>query len=529
MPRRAHNSTYSDDFQFNGTVYSGPTDLFWSIRPRPKVGLNTFLGRLKRAGTLTDEAIREALYLPPDDYRRKYGVRKTWVKVDGRELDLKSLYHAEELRSVVPYRTFWQRVRKLKIKETLDAETLEHALTLAAPDWISFYGGGRHRRFIYEGELYPRHAGKSFHGIAAFLKTIGRYSEKSTTWSRLKAGWDLDTALSIPVEFEMERKGLIYKLTRIQTNQIYIGLTFGSLDKRWLFHVIAARNGSQTKLARAIRSDGPEGFTREVIEDGIDDPHTLREREVFWVAQLGALGPEGLNTAKPGGLSTPRGKRTEVNGESFRSVKEAVEAVAQRAGLAPHVVAKRLRTGAPLPAKARKHSKHPDAGSNLFRRWLALRRRHSEEVEAAWSDNYDTFKADVEPSFHEGLELVRKDDSRPWGPANFEWVTLQQRIEGIHGKTLQVQGVDYPSLKAVAIKFEIGLSTLKDRLGRQGLSPDQAVAMPLSATSYRNSRDSKTVDGKVFRSKRQAILYIAETRGITEHQAKYRLSKGDFS
>jgi len=34
------------------------------------------------------------------------------------------------------------------------------------------------------------------------------------------------------------------------------------------------------------------------------------------------------------------------------------------------------------------------------------------------------------------------------------------------------------------------------------------------------------VDEREFRSKRQAILYIVETRGITEDQAKYRFSIG---
>lgn len=510
----------------------GPTELFRSVRPRPKVRLNTFLSRLRRLNqghALTDEAIREALYLPPDDYQRKYGVRKTWVDLSGTRLDLESFYRAESSRAAVSYRTLWQRVRSLKANHMPDTGTLDHALTLTPADWVSFYGGGRHRSFVYEGELYPEHRGKKFHGVSAFLKTIGRYAEKSTIWGRLKAGWDLDMALSIPVEFETERKGLIYKLTRLQTGQIYIGLTLGTLHKRWLFHVISARDGAQTRLANAIRSDGPEGFSREVVEDKIEDPRMLKERELFWAAQFDALGPKGLNTAKPGGLSTPSGKKTEVDGETFRSITEAAQVLAQRTGLAPHVIASRLRIGAPLPARARRNSKHPDAGSNLFRRWLALLKRYPGRIDSAWTESYDVFKSDVRPLFSEGLELVRKDDSRPWGPINFEWVTVQQKMVRQCGKTLRVRGLDYPSLTAVADEFGIGVSTLKDRLRRQGLTPDEAISMPLSPTSYRNSPGGTVVDGNVFRSKRQAILYIAKTRGITEHQAKYRLSRGDFS
>jgi hypothetical protein len=241
--KRAHNSIFPADFRFKGAAYLGPTDLFKSIRPKPNVVLNTFVSRLRRLrqhGAMTNEAIREALYLPPEDYQKKYGVRKTWVDISGTGLDLESFYRGEASRAGVSYRTFWSRVRSVKARELLDWATLEHALTLSGPDWISFYGGGRHRRFVYEGELCPEHRGRSFHGISAFLKTLGRYSEKSAIWSRLT------------------------------------------------------------------------------------------------------------------------------------------------------------------------------------------------------------------PSFRESLELVRKDRSQPWGPANFEWTTTQRKVERMHGKPLRIWGVDYPSLKAVA-------------------------------------------------------------------------------
>lgn len=129
--------------------------------------------------------------------------------------------------------------------------------------------------------------------------------------------------------------------------------------------------------------------------------------------------------------------------------------------------------------------------------------------------------------FDAGMELIRKDESKLWGPANFEWVTVQRKIEKSHGKTIRAHGVEYPSLTAFAGAFGIGVSTLKDRLRRQGMTPEQAVSIPLSATSYRNSPEGIVVDAKVFRSKRQAILYLAKRREITEYQAKVRLARGD--
>ena len=72
------------------------------------------------------------------------------------------------------------------------------------------------------------------------------------------------------------------------------------------------------------------------------------------------------------------------------------------------------------------------------------------------------------------------------------------------------------------------MSTLKNRINQQGMSVEQAIAAPLAATSYKHSQHPIVVDGREFRSKRQAILYIAETRGITEDQAKYRFNTGAF-
>ncbi|MEP7010807.1 MAG: GIY-YIG nuclease family protein [Acidobacteriota bacterium] len=484
------------------------------------------MGRVRKLlqnSNLNDETLSEALYRTQNSYRKEHSVRKTWVKIEGQRVDLHSLYIRLKDKAAVSYRVFWSRVRRNN-SIPLDSERVEHALSLSESEWISFYGGGRHRNFVYLGDLYPELHGRSFHGISALLREVNRYSERSTIWSRLKAGWGLDTALSVPVSFATDRKGLIYKITRISTGQVYVGLTHGSLEQRWLFHTIAARNGATSQLAAAIRQDGSEGFIREVIEAGIDDAEVLSERERFWVETLAALGPAGLNTAKPGALGIRRGIATEVEGEEFRSITEAAHTIGNRKGLAPHVVASRLRTGQPIPNHARKKSKHPEAGSNLFRRWLALVRRHPHSVVASWLQNYDSFKADVGVSFLPGLQLVRIELRQPWGPGNTQWVTAQQKLEAIRGKRMVVHGVEFPSIKSVADAHAIGVSTLKDRLQRQGMSLEAAVELDLGQTSYRK-RSGMEVDGRKFQSMRQAILYVASKRGISESQARSLLKK----
>jgi hypothetical protein len=476
---------------------------------------------------LSPAAIEEALYSSAKDFQLKHGVRKTWVSVAGAQVDLFGYYQAALAKKSVDYSTFRTRVKQLERKDNLGEEQILDALTLAGPSWITFYGGGRHKPFVYHGDVYPDLVGVKFNGFSALLKKVGRYADRALVWSRLKAGWLLDDALTVPVAFESYRTGSIYLITRRKTNEIYVGLTLTSIEQRWFFHVRFAETGGTTKLAQAIRADGRDGFELSSLETGIDDLRQLQERERYWMEVKGALGVQGLNSAKAGGLGSRGGKAIEVAGVRYRSIKEASQILSEELGLPQHAISSRLQNGQTLPTKVRRHSKHPDAGSNLFRRWLGLLKRHPAGIANEWRDSYDKFKLDVSP-VPLLQELIKKIPDQPWGPNNFEWVDTQTKIERVHGKVVVVQGVTYPSLKSVAIKYEIGFSTLKDRIERQGMSIDSAVSMPLAVTSYKRNDASILVDGIIFRSKRQAIFYIAKTRALTEDQAKYRLSIGKY-
>lgn len=530
--RRPSNSKAPDAVRHGGEDHAGPASIYRSTERTPAVSLATFSARflrLVKAGVLSPENIDEALLLTADEFRRKYGARRTLVDLDGQSTDLQAYYSAHSAEAVVDYRNFWQRARALVKDSQLSGETLSHALTLPAATWRSFYGGGRRKGFVYDGEEYPEQSGKHFHSVAAFLHTLSRYEDRAIVWSRLKAGWSLDDALSVPTAFASHRSGSIYRVIRRKTGAVYVGLTVTSVEQRWAFHVRRAAEGSTSKLHVAIREDGAAGFDIDALETGIMDLLLLPAREAFWVERLGALGSHGLNTAKPGGLGSPSGKIVQFGDETFRSIEEAADVLSARLGIARHVIRTRLQKGLPIPEadRVRRHSRHPEAGSNLFRRWKSMQKRHADAVVAEWVGNYDSFKADVSP-VPADMELVRKRPNEPWGPGNFEWVNTQTKIERVHGKELTVNGVSYPSLNAVARAHGIGVSTLKNRVNQQGMYIEQAIAVPLAATSYKHSQHPIMVGGREFRSKRQAILYLAETRGITEDQAKYRFTTGAF-
>ena len=75
----------------------------------------------------------------------------------------------------------------------------------------------------------------------------------------------------------------VYKITRMKTNEIYIGQSV-SLDKRFQEHVKTALGVgtlASSQLHRVMRADGCENFTFEVLEEVPKEK--LRERESYYI------------------------------------------------------------------------------------------------------------------------------------------------------------------------------------------------------------------------------------------------------
>ena len=75
----------------------------------------------------------------------------------------------------------------------------------------------------------------------------------------------------------------VYKITRLKTNEIYIGQTT-SVDKRWQEHVKSALGVgtlASSQLHRVMATDGCENFTFELLE--VVPKDKLRERESYYI------------------------------------------------------------------------------------------------------------------------------------------------------------------------------------------------------------------------------------------------------
>lgn len=464
MSKRAHNSKYQSAIWYRGKLFTCASEIYRYGHPDSTVSLATFrtrFGKLAAKGLINDLNIEEAMTLDPKSYHAKHGTRKTIIKIDGKEVCLQTFYENNQDIAAVTYPNFRLRCTHLGDRDSISLSLAMDALMFDKRKWHLWHGGGRYREFTYSGELYPELKGRKFRSISAFLDEINRHDEINLVWSRINYGWTLDRALSIPPAHKSCRTGSIYKIFRLKNGQIYIGLTKNSVDTRWNFHIWNAAKGAKSQLAIAIREDGVNGFEITTLETGIP-MENLAMRESYWAEFFDAFGEHGLNKAPTGGLGSPRGHRIIINGEEFSSKKEAAYVISKRNGIAPYVVLSRLNSGKPIPeaSDVRTHSKHPDAGSNLFRRWLGLLKRHPKNVTESWMQNYDSFKADVSP-VPEKMELVRINKELPWGKGNTEWVSNQEKMERNHGKPVTYEGRQFPTLAAAAKAHGISTYLLK--------------------------------------------------------------------
>lgn len=507
--------------------------LYRTATPKPLVHLEQFRTRinscLKRDGEVPDSRVADALYLSPAEYRKKYSPRRTFVQIECERTDIGAYFEEIEQPSIT-YSAFWQRIRRLKKEELLDKQSLRDAALLDASQWISFYGGGRRRSLRYDGVEHPELHGQEFRSISSFLRTIDRYKDKAIIWSRLKRGWEVDEALTEPVLALDSRTGTVYLIRSTACEEQYIGLTRTRIEQRWRTHLRAALEiRTNTPLAKAIRELDAETFSILPLEEEIDQAQ-LAQRERHWISELNTMEPNGFNV-KPGGeMGGGQGKETTYEGEVFSSMEAASMLLSERTGIPKHVVLKRLRDGKIIPESARIHSDHPEAGSNLWRRWKSLINgaksgRRGGEICQRWFD-YDHFAEDVRHGYSRKFILVRIDVTKPWCGGNVEWVTKQRAIEKIHGFNLLAEGKPFPSLNAVAREYGIGRTTLKNRMEVQGLTLDEAVRMKLAPTSKSHRKQPVVVDGREFKSINSAAKFAADRFDITFDQAKDRIRRG---
>lgn len=107
---------------------------------------------------------------------------------------------------------------------------------------------------------------------------------------------------------------VIYLVTNKINGKKYVGQTIRPLSERWKDH---CRAKDKNYFHNAIRKYGADNFTREVI-DTAETVEELDEKEIYWIAKLNTLFPNGYNL-KEGGNVSMRG-RLGINNPKSRVV-----------------------------------------------------------------------------------------------------------------------------------------------------------------------------------------------------------------
>lgn len=84
---------------------------------------------------------------------------------------------------------------------------------------------------------------------------------------------------------------LIYKITNLINNKIYIGKTVRTLEIRWKEHLQYSKK-ENTPLYQAIRKYGKDNFSIEVIHDNINSITELNRLETYYIQQYHSLSHE---------------------------------------------------------------------------------------------------------------------------------------------------------------------------------------------------------------------------------------------
>lgn len=90
----------------------------------------------------------------------------------------------------------------------------------------------------------------------------------------------------------------IYKITNLENNKCYIGLTTRNVNIRWIEHC----KYDNSYLSKSIRKYGSNNFKIEVIDTATSEKE-LMNKESMWIDKLKTTHPSGYNLTTGGELN----------------------------------------------------------------------------------------------------------------------------------------------------------------------------------------------------------------------------------
>lgn len=397
------------------------------------------IARLDKRKLLDTGSVYDAMKMNKHEYVNRYRVRNTFLSINGDKVCVKESYQKFS-NTVVSYEVYRDRLSSISEKMSKHKISEIKDIFLWAAMWEKsrweLLIAPRTSYFEYNGKVYTSALGKRFLSLWHFLLTIGKQAQRKLVRWRLKSGWPIDRAIN-EQRCSCNANGLVYMLKSIVDQKSYIGITTVSLEQRLSEHVYESLNGTRL-INKEIRKNGLQSFEVTILKNGLDEDE-LKFFEKKFIAELKTKQPNGFNMTDGGELAKGRGRKLSIGPNRFHSIREASEWVVSMSG---HKVAQasaeaRIRKLlgvtnyissehiTKLLVPSRKHSKHPKAGTWLWRIWLRFKNKNL--LSPRWK-TYDIFELEVLLHHSEfdikqrGLALTRPEKTKSLSESNFAWM-----------------------------------------------------------------------------------------------------------
>jgi group I intron endonuclease len=134
---------------------------------------------------------------------------------------------------------------------------------------------------------------------------------------------------------------IVYKVTCLETNKIYIGKTVNDILVRKRHHYWEARHGSRSYFHNALRKYDESAFIWEVL-DAVMFSDLLFDLERFYIARYNCMSPNGYNLTSGGEGATGRILSKEAKDKIGAANKGRVVSAETRIKLSKAALGKKL-------------------------------------------------------------------------------------------------------------------------------------------------------------------------------------------
>ena len=385
--------------------------------------------------------------------------------------------------------------------------------------------------------------------------------------NRLRAGWTAEQAAGAvepplkrrdPLSFEVIDdmrlpKGQagsfrLYLITNMINKKEYVGITMGSLKKRWGEHLSMGSSSSDSLLQRAIRKHGASNFKIEELRSDAKNYRELMLQEIQEIAARGTYG-NGYNATR-GGEITSNARSISVGELEFPTLRAAADyfnidddllraridamgwSLDEAVGLVDRPKTKysprgEITVGGHTFESQKDAAKHFGVG---FQRYSLRTSRYGWTPEQALGlapPPNGASGVSVEVVLNDGqrfrsLSAASKHFGVSAGVAHHRgsigW-TLEQAL-GLKSKPkrrdradykFQVGGLDFPTQKAAAEHFGVNYKQYHERVKRKGWTPEQALGIDPSPTK---KVEKVMIDDHIFSSLSAAAKHFGLERGV---------------